>query len=132
MSSHKDGEARRQDDSDSGRGPEPKADDWQVLEGWAVFLGFIKWCSFAACVACFLSSALAWPWLAIGVVAWVGASWTRYRSDRAFERRFPQARPAPYIPANEGRSRRSLGTVESILIGVLLGGLFFGDDEGDE
>lgn len=109
------------------------ANDWQVLEGWAGFLGFIKWCSFAACLACFLSNALAWPWLAIGVVAWVAASWARHRSNCAFERRYgPKPPPAPYVPDYERQPQRSLGTAESILIGVLLGGLFFGGGEDDE
>lgn len=111
----------------------PSASEWEVLEGWAGFLGFIKWCSFAACVVCLLSELLAWPWLVIGVAAWIGAGWTRYRSNRAYERLYgPLPPPTPYIPANEGQRRRSLGTAESILIGVLLGGLFFGGDEGDE
>ena len=132
MSAHQEREERRQGGSGESRG-KPNAPDWEILEGWAVILGFFKWCSFAACVACFLSNALAWPWLAIGVVAWVGASWTRYRGNRAFERRYgPTPPPAPYIPAKPGPPRRSLGTAESILIGVLLGGLLFGDDEGEE
>ena len=63
MSTHKEREERRQGGSGKGRG-KPNAADWEILEGWAVILGFFKWCSFAACVACFLSNALAWPWLA--------------------------------------------------------------------
>ena len=108
-------------------------DDWQALEGFSMILGFIKWCAFAAGIVCFASGSLAWPWLILGVAAWIGASWMRHRGDRAYERLYgPSPPPQPYIPASEERPRQSLGTMESILIGVLLGGAFFGGDGDDE
>jgi len=110
----------------------PNADDWQALEGYSMILGFIKWCAFVAGIVCFASGSLAWPWLTLGVVAWIGASRMRRRSERAYERLYgPSPPPAPYIPTSE-RPRQSLGTMESILIGVLLGGAFFGGDGDDE
>lgn len=110
----------------------PNTDDWQALEGFSMVLGFFKWCAFAAGFVCFASGSLAWPWLMLGMAAWVGASRMRRRSDRAFERLYgPSPPPAPYIPSEE-RPRQSLGTMESILIGVLLGGAFFGGDGDDE
>lgn len=115
------------------RGRQADTDDWEVLEGIALVFGFFKWCGFAAWGACLLSQSLAWPWFVMAIAAWAAASWTRSRSDRAYERRYgPIPTPAPYVPPNEGRPRRSLGTMESMLIGVLLGGLFFGGDEDDE
>ena len=114
-------------------GSQANADDWEALKGLALLFGFFKWCGFAAWGVCLLSQSLAWPWFVIAIAAWVAASWTRRRSDRAYERRYgPIPTPAPYVPVNEERPRRSLSTMESMLIGALLGGLFFGGSEDDE
>jgi len=105
--------------------------DWEALEGLSLILGFVKWCAFAACVACLMSGSSAWSWLVVAIAAWAGASWARRRSKRAYERVFgPRPPPKPYVP--EVPPRRPLGTMESILIGVLLGGMFFGGDEDGE
>ena len=104
--------------------------DWKALEGLSLILGFVKWCAFAACVACLMSGSSAWPWLVVAVAAWIGASWARRRSDRAlFGPKGPSER---YMPTYQEPPRRPLGTMESILIGVLLGGMFFGGDEDGE
>ena len=103
--------------------------DWEALDGWALILGFVKWCALAAWVACFLSGLLAWPWLVVAVAAWIGASWARRRGDRALFG--PKGPPKPHVSAYQ-MSRRRLGTMESVLIGVLIGGVFFGGDEDGE
>ena len=105
--------------------------DWKALDGWTAFLTSIKWCAIVVGVVCLVSERSAWPWLVVAVAAWIGASWTRRRSRRAYERVFgPSPPPEPYVP--EAPPRRPLGTMESILIGVLLGGMFFGGDEDGE
>lgn len=116
----------------------PKAkklsEDQEALEGLALILGFIKWCGFLAWGVCIVSGSLAWPLLAIGLAAWAGAGWAKRRANRAYERVFgptPPPMPPIYVPPDPPR-RRPSSSMESILIGVFLGGLFFGGDDDCE
>ena len=89
-------------------GSQANADDWEALKGLALLFGFFKWCGFAAWGVCLLSQSLAWPWFVIAIAAWVAASWTRRRSDRAYER---PLWPYPHACALRSSQRRTAAAI---------------------